>query len=170
MKKLTKTLALSISIATSVFMFSGCAKNGTNGTSGTNGTNGKNGSSNISNSLNTIFSSDWKSLSTNYWYFVINNSKIINADSDAVIVYVQIPTSTVKAYIALPTTNLLANGDAIEYIFSVGKLTMYYNFATVPTSSLNIKTVVIPPGIKVANPNTNWKNYNEVKQVLNLQD
>jgi hypothetical protein len=146
--------------------FNGCKK----GDTGPAGTAGTNGVANISNSVVTVYPADWQNIGTGYWGVGINNSNIVSATNDAVFGYMQLPTSSVTAFIALPTSNMLAGGDQVLYSYSAGKFQLYYQYATAPTTSIQIKMVVIPPAGRLANPNVNYKNYEEVKKVFNLKD
>ncbi|KAA9345836.1 hypothetical protein [Adhaeribacter soli] len=92
-------------------------------------------------------------------------------DAGLVMVYQQINGGQHPVWIPLPDTygNVTTN-----YEFYDGGITIYtFNVDnTIPLAPGEkvIRIVVIPPGLKKANPNTNWHNFQEAKAVLKLAD
>jgi hypothetical protein len=46
--------------------------------------------------------------------------------------------------------------------------TNYITKTSSPSEEVEFSLVIIPPAVIIAHPNVNWKNYNEVKSVFNL--
>ena len=92
-------------------------------------------------------------------------------DFGVVMVYQRISGATNPVWIPLPDTygNVTTNFD-----FYDGGVTIYsFNVdGTTPIAptGMVVRIVVIPDSYRQANPNANWKNYEETKAILDLKD
>lgn len=90
-------------------------------------------------------------------------------NSGLVMVYQQLTSGSNQSWIPLPDTygNLTTNYD-----FSRGRLTIYRfnvdNTTPIAPTGMVVRVVVIPDSYRKANPEANWKNYQETKDILNL--
>lgn len=139
------------------------------GANGINGTNGTNGNANVNGTTDfTILPTDWLS-SGNLKYVTITNNGVTQniVNTGMVMVYQKVNNS----YIALPFSN-----SGIDRGFSFGlnyiqiSLSAYNNTAFTISTNFTIRAVIVSSTNKMANPNINWKNYEEVKRALNLAD
>ena len=146
---------------------------GPTGPAGTNGTNGTNGNANVigTNSVSVPPSNWFNSGDNTSWSTFLNVPAITQeiVDRGAVSVFFQLNTS----WIALPYSNP-QNHYFTNYGFSLGavEINISTEFGYILTSpGTNIyRVVVISPSNKIANPNTDWNDYNQVKEALHLQD
>ncbi len=150
--------------------------NGINGTNGTNGTNGIDGNANVFGSNTFLFAtSNWTSQAggTSWTSSIINVSSITQTIVDRGIVLVfrkyNEPGQTVWA--PLPDTNTNIN---LSYEFGVGTIYLLVQSTNAVAISnpgaITLRYVVISPSNKLANPNTDWNDYNQVKEALHLKD
>jgi hypothetical protein len=156
--------------------------NGTNGTNGINGTNGSNGNANVSQSNFTVNGSDWTYNNLPVWdqslTVILNDNDITQniIDSGIVMVYLSL-NSPATEWFALPFTQKL-NGNYLSqtwaFAYSLNNVTIKFYFSdgsSPSTPSTNyFKVVVISGTQRIANPNVNWNNYQEVKAFLNLSE
>jgi hypothetical protein len=177
MKNLFKK-AILLSIAMFVF---GCSKDGetgpagpagANGINGTNGTNGTNGNANVSGSpIFTFTSQSWTTPNGGIsWYARLTGATVITQNIvDRGIVSVFLLQGS--QWVPLPFTFFNQN---FFYGFEVGTIefVVYGTDASVipNPSNVTIRYVVISPSNRLSHPNTDWNNYEEVKQVLKLKD
>lgn len=181
-------LKVTVSIITSLFFLS-CSSdgaqgpagpagpagtNGINGTNGTNGTNGINGNANVLGSEPfTTASNNWtSSVGGRAWTATLTGATSITqniVDKGMVIVFRRYITNGVTQWAPLPDTNININ---ISYSYSLGAiqfLAQSTNDTSIPNpGAVTFRYVVISPTNLSANPNVNWKNFSEVKKVLNL--
>lgn len=107
-------------------------------------------------------------LSGSYWYYDYFFPSVTNMNG-GVFVYWQSGTT----YIGLPITII---DQEFYYKYDTGgwvevDVRSASGNTSIPSPSLyNFKIVVIPPAARVANPNVNYKNYEEVKNAFNLKD
>ena len=151
-------------------LFTGCKK-GDTGPAGPAGTNGTNGNANVVSS--SITSSNWvyssPSWGISFTYPAITQDII---DKGAVLVYLKVGS----AYNQLPLTIYQSATYSSTYEVStiVGGLTIFATDSdlTQPNNpgSKTFKIVVIAASQRMANPNVNYGNYNEVKKAFNLKD
>ena len=156
-----------LSIAMLVF---GCSKDGADGTdgiNGSNGTNGTNGNANVVGTTDfTILPTDWQT-SGNLKYVSIGNNGITQniVNSGIVMVY----QKSGDAYVALPFSY-----QGIDRGFSFGlnylQITLSASSPFTVTGNTVIRAVIITASNKMANPNINWNNYDEVKDKFKLID
>jgi len=146
-------------------------KKGDTGPAGTAGTNGTNGNANVvSSSLTT---SAWTYVSPS-WEMTFTYPAITQSilDKGAVLVYVKSGNN----YYQLPFTFYPAAtySQSYEVETYLGGLKVYVTDSdlTQPTNpgSLTFKVVVIAASQRLANPNVNYDNYDDVKKAFNLQD
>ena len=144
--------------------------NGATGATGANGTNGANGNANVIGT-NTITVTSWTSaVGGSLWSTSLSATGITQSIVDKGIVCVFIG-DTSGAWTAMPYT--FGNASWC-YSFGVGFINIYKtntNLAAIPNpGSQTFRVVIISASNRMANPNTNWKDYNQVKAVLHLQD
>lgn len=129
---------------------------------------------------NTVTLNNWTSAFDNgteyVYYSLINWPALTQAikDNGAVMTYVQSGTQ----WYALPYSD---HGTGWSYTYDFGfdvgtveiDLTGVDNTGSPGTASQNgtvVRLVAISPAAKIANPDLNWSNYNEVKARFNLED
>jgi len=148
-------------------LFTGCKK-GDTGPAGANGTNGNANvvSSSLTTSAWTYVSPSWEMTFT---YPAITQNIL---DNGAVLVYVQQGSN----YYQLPYTFYPASTYSRTYTFVhyLGGMKVFVTDSdlTMPSNpgSLTFKVVVIAASQRMANPNVNYDNYNEVKKAFDLKD
>lgn len=184
MKKLVLKMAVVICM---VIASSSCSKDGAmgatgamgaagaNGANGTNGANGINGNANVygTNSI-PVTSGNWTANTTNtVWTTVLDVPQITQSiiDRGTVSVFWYGSSTSASAWIALPVT---LSGVSIFYAISLGSVVIAYGapmgFTISNPGGQTYRVVVITPSNKMAHPNTNWNNYEEVKDALHLVD
>jgi hypothetical protein len=177
MKNLFKKAVL-LSIAMFVF---GCSKDGetgpagpagANGINGTNGTNGTNGNANVFGSTTfTTSAANWTSNGGGvYWTAVFTGANEITQDIvDRGIVSVFLLSGS--AWTPLPLTVFNQNTTYGVGVGTIEFVVSGTDFNPIPNpSNVTIRYVVISPSNRLSHPNTDWNNYEEVKQVLKLKD
>ncbi len=175
MKNLFKKIAI-LSVAMLVF---GCSEdgaagaNGINGTNGTNGTNGQDGNANVTGIADVTTTSDsWTQEAANgtFWKTTILMPEITQAVVDRGIV------SVFKKYQggvwnAIPYAYY---GESWNFGFFNGGVNIFcvsLNGNSIPNPAVQtFRVVIITASNRMANPDTNWNNYDEVKTALKLQD
>jgi len=139
---------------------------GTNGTNGANGTNGTNGVANISSNIYSVTPGDWSSVGTDAYGVNITDASIANANTDGIEVFV---STNGTLWFGLPLNNFLVNGDEMVYEYQNGEIALGYFYSSAPTSTIDLKVVVIPPSIYVQYPNTNWNDYSQVSAIVQTE-
>ncbi len=164
-----KTLLKKSIVLLLIFTIFSCSKDGATGATGQAGANGN--ANVIGTNTVTTTSSNWTSYSSGaLWVTNINVSGITQSIVDKGIVCV-FKSDTNGTWIALPFT---IGNQSWFYTFGVG-------FVSINTTNTNItsfanpasqtfRVVIVSASNKIANPNVNWNNYEEVKDVLNLKD
>lgn len=147
-----------------------CSSDGAAGPAGANGTNGTNGNANVIGT-NTLTISSWTSYSSgSLWGTSLTAAGITQTIVDKGIVSVFIGDSS-GSWTAMPYT--LGNASWF-YSFGVGFVNIYKsntNLAVIPNpGSQTFRVVIISASNKAANPNTNWNDYEEVKEALHLKE
>jgi hypothetical protein len=145
---------------------------GPQGPAGTNGTNGTNGNANVHS---TTFTASFTWDGANYWRIAtISNISILTSsivNSGAVMIYL----NENGTYAALPMT-VSMGGNIVEDVwfeYSTGQISIVTEDSDLSdpgTSTLNFKLVCIDASARMANPNVDLKNYNEVKKAFKLKD
>ena len=151
-------------------LFTNSAKDGARGPAGpvgTNGTNGIDGNANVIGT-NAVTISSWTA-NGNSWIGSISAPGITQSIVDKGIVSVFIKYGA--EWWGLPDINGI---NSTQYGFSVGLVSLFNSnsdgSAAPNPGAQTFRVVIISASNRLANPNVNWKNYDEVKKVLNLQD
>jgi hypothetical protein len=168
LKKIAKNAVTAVIVVVSVVTLNSCSKP-EKGETGPQGSQGAPGNANVINHDITVHPSDWTYSNTyHHWYYKYytneNNQSavlgyVMSGNGKQAIPYYE--TTSGQQYDL--ANNLYASVPYIEF--------QYTNFnanTTAPTSDKYFYLVTMPPAMMVAHPNTNWKNYNEVKATLNL--
>lgn len=180
-----KTIFKTAVVLLTAIMTISCSKDGANGANGAtgpagpagaNGTNGTNGNANVIGSNTFTFStSNWTSQSGGvYWTSGITGATIITqniVDKGIVSVFRMYTSGGQTAWAPLPDTNINQN---LSFVYSVGKIDLIMQntngVAISNPGAMTLRYVVISPSNKAANPNTNWNDYEQVKEALHLID
>lgn len=165
----TKKVIATLFVACTLIITS--CKKGDTGPAGDKGATGSTGNANVVSS--SLTASAWSYVSPS-WEMTFTYPAITQniLDRGAVLVYVQQGLN----YYQLPYTTYLSSTYSRTYNFVhyIGgmKVSLTDSDLTQPNNpgSLTFKVVVIAASQRMAHPNVNWKNYNEVKQVLDLKD
>jgi hypothetical protein len=169
--KTLKRISILVMIASVLTTFS-CTKEGKEGPpgpAGTNGTNGTNGNANvIGTNTVTLNSGDWSATGAG-WYVTLTASGITQDVVDKGIVQVFIQYGT--EWWSLPD---LSGINSTQFGFGLGYVQLLnynsdYSQATNPGTK-TFRIVIIPSSARLANPNIDYTNYNEVKRAFNLKD
>ena len=171
-----KTIFKTAVLVLTAIMTISCSKDGTTGATGPagangiNGTNGTNGNANVFGTTDyTIVPGQWLSSGNSKYVNLGNNAitqNIIN--NGLVMVYQKVNSS---AYIALPYTNSGFNTGFGIWLNNLQiAISASDNSSFSVTGDITIRAVIISASNKMANPNTDWKDYEQVKEALNLQD
>lgn len=170
MKKLFLKVVLILTIG--IFSLS-CSEDGTDGKDGINGINGN---ANVNGSPEfTTSTSNWSSsFGGAIWTANLTGATTITQDvvnRGIVTVFRKYTNNGVVQWAPLPDTNTNIN---ISYQYGVGTITFLAQSTNAVAFSnpgiITFRYVVVTPSNRMANPNTNWKDYNQVRQVLKLQD
>ena len=143
--------------------FTNCKK----GDTGPAGKDGVNGNANVVGT-NIVTVNSWTA-SSNSWSASMTASGITQniVDKGVVSVFVQYGNE----WWSLPDLN---GKNSTQYGYGVGTVSLLNansDGSTAPNpGATTFRIVIISPSNRLAHPNTNWKNYNEVKAVLNLED
>jgi hypothetical protein len=153
-----------------------CSKDGETGPAGPAGANGIDGNANVFGSTAfTTASTNWASQSSGtFWTANLTGVTSITqnvVDRGIVSVFRKYTANGATEWSPLPDTNGNVN---ISFNYGLGYITLFTqstNFAVVPNPGvITFRYVVITPSNKLANPNTDWNDYNQVKEALNLKD
>lgn len=153
-----------------------CSKDGATGPAGEQGAPGINGNANVVGySPFSTISSNWTSVNSGtVWIANLTGASSITqnvVDYGIVSVFRKYTSNGVTEWSPLPDTNGNIN---ISFNYGVGYITFYTqstNFAAISNpGAITFRYVVITPSNKMANPHTNWKDYNQVKEALHLKD
>ena len=156
-----------------------CSKDGATGPAGANGVagiNGANGNANVVGSNTFTFStSNWTSQAGGvYWTSGITGATPITqniVDKGIVSVFRMYTESGQTVWSPLPDTNTNKN---LSFEYGVGAIYLIMQSTNGVVISnpgaMTLRYVVITPSNKMANPNTDWNDYDQVKEVLHLQN
>ncbi len=149
---------------------------GLDGINGTNGMNGINGNANVlgSNSFSTI-TTNWASSGGGViWTANLTGASSITqniVDKGIVSVFRMYTVNGATQWAPLPDTNINQN---LSFSYGVGTISFLMQstngVAIANPGAITLRYVVISPSNRMANPNTDWNDYNQVKAVLHLQD
>ncbi|WP_297509146.1 hypothetical protein [Flavobacterium sp.] len=149
-----------------VFTFFSCSEDGKDGKDGVDGNANVIGTNTV-----TTSSSNWSSnTSGSFWYTTLSLPAITQSIIDKGVVSL-FKSDSNGAWIAMPYT---IGNQSWYYEFGVGFINIYTtntNLSSMPNpATQKFRVVVISASNRIANPNVNWKNYDEVKYALNLED
>jgi len=169
MKNLLKVAALIVVIG-AVTITTSCSKEAEKGETGAAGTNGN---ANVKSALFTVFPSEWQTSGNTI--YISKTSSLITADianTGGVMLYIQSTNST--------------SWQALPYTFPNGSSSLMYRFwhsenyleidiygessAPTVTSNREFKMVVFSSTARLANPNIDYTDYEQVKATFNLED
>lgn len=141
------------------------------GATGATGPAGADGNANVIGTTDfTILPTDWQTLG-NLKYINLQNNGITQSIVNSGIVMVYQKSNTGNSYTALPFSY-----QGIDRGFTFGlnylqiTLSPYNNSSISITANTTIRAVIISASNRMANPNVNWNNYQEVKNALKLKD
>lgn len=177
-------------LKTGLFLFfallaTSCSKDGEAGpagAAGANGINGTNGTNGINGNANVVGSAPFSTAATNWgsaaggaqWTATLSGQTSITqsvVDRGIVSVFRRYTSNGNTEWSPLPDTNTNIN---ISFNYGLGYITFFAqstNGVAIPNPGIiTFRYVVITPTNRMANPNTDWKNYKEVKRALNLAD
>ncbi|MFI5218370.1 MAG: collagen-like protein [Bacteroidia bacterium] len=174
MKKLLKIFMMLASIS----LLISCAKDGETGpqgpagVNGTNGTNGQDGNANVHTQTFTV--SNWYYIAPSYGVDIADfdiTQDIV--DNGLVMVYT---SNGSGGWQALPYTAYPSSSYSSTYVF-----VHYLNGVTIWKTDSDLtqpvnpgtrtyKVIAVAEAPRIANPNVNWNNYEEVKETFNLKD
>ena len=151
-----------------IFMTFSCSEDGATGATGQAGAEGN---ANVIGTTDfTILPTDWQTLG-NLKYINIQNNGITQSIVNSGIVMVYQKSNSSNSYTALPFSY-----QGIDRGFTFGlnylqiTLSPYNNSSISITANTIIRAVIISASNRMANPNVNWNNYQEVKNALKLKD
>lgn len=163
------------------FYIIGCK--GDAGPTGPQGIQGNQGNANVHSKIFSITSWTWQTIPvfTPSWQGGVTDNDITQSiiDSGAVMVYCDFGSSSSGAatWNAFPLSEYGGSGVIYSwnYSCSVNQIGVIYSRnnttqPTVPASNYKYKVVAISASVLSSNPNLNWKDYEEVKAKLNLQE
>jgi len=163
-----------IALFAAALTITGCVKGdkGDTGPSGTNGTNGTNGNANVKAGFVTVNPGDWNvGTPAGFYYVDVTNSLITQdiIDNGTVSMFFEGNTGV---WVAMPYTYYNTPTVSLSYGFnySVGSTRIsVQNLAggAITFGTSIFKTVVISAQQKQSHPNTNWKDYDQVMDVVN---
>ena len=168
-----KTIFKTAVLLLTAIMTISCSKDGATGATGATGPAGANGTNGNANVIgtNTLTVTNWTSnTSGSFWATGLSAPGITQAIVDKGIVSVFI-SDTSGGWMAMPYTY---GNVSWYYGFGVGFVNIYKtntNFISMANpGSQTFRVVIISASNRMANPNTDWKDYEQVKEALNLQD
>jgi hypothetical protein len=159
-----------------------CSKDGSDGATGATGATGANGTNGINGNANVLGSTPFSTASTNWtsqnsgtlWTANLTGATSITqsvVDRGIVSVFRKYTTNGITEWSPLPDTNTNIN---ISFNYGLGYITFYTQstnaVAIANPGAITFRYVVITPSNKMANPNTNWNDYQQVKKALHLAD
>ena len=155
-----------------------CSKDGETGPAGPAGANGINGTNGINGNANVLSSTVFTTTASNWttdtggivWTATLTGATEITQNIvDRGIVSVFILTGS--QWSPLPFTFFNQN---MSYSFGVGTIEFVAygtDYAVIPNpSNVTMRFVVISPSNRLSHPNTDWNDYNQVKEALHLKD
>lgn len=153
-----------------------CSKDGADGATGATGANGINGNANVLASTPfTTASTNWTSAGSGvYWTANLTGATAITqniVDKGIVLVFRMYTENGLTQWSPLPDTNANQN---LSFIYGVGTISFFMqstNTIAIPNpGAITLRYVVVSSSNRLANRNTNWNDYQQVKKALNLVD
>ena len=157
-------------------LFTNCAKKGDTGPAGPAGTNGTNGNANVKSKTIFVAGSEWiNSAGASTVTKLVSEITTDIINNGAVLVYVDNGSNN---WSALPVTTTDPSGVVLAFGYDIepGKLILNAEVnqnVTLTASTFgntNFRIVTIAGSGRMANPNLNYNDYNEVKKAFNLKD
>ena len=142
---------------------------------GETGAPGKDGNTNVTSHTYTITSWDSNSVK---WYTDLGVSELTSSNINSASVQVYFGTVS-NNWVALPYTQVSSTNYFMGYITAINtvEITWVYNGGGIGSSpnsfygtNTQFKVVIIPPAMIKANPDLDFKNYNEVKTRFSIKD
>ena len=150
---------------------------GRDGDPGAQGPAGPKGNANVKNWFLSTISTDWQTFGTpgntnhsKYVTFSIPELTSTYVDNGMVLVYL----NQNGFYTPLPITAPTGTNNVLFFNYvSIGNVEIDIQLSDLSTpntanANYDFKVVAVAGSVKLANPNLNWKDYNEVKKRLNL--
>lgn len=160
-----------IIVALTTFMGS-CTKEGAKGETGASGVNGN---ANVKSTTFTVFASDWQTATGSFPPLFVNRTEpLITADianSGAVMLYMQSTSST--QWQALPYTFPTSSSSTMYRFWhseNTLQINIYEESGTPTAATRTFKMVVMSSSARLANPNIDYTDYEQVKATFNLED
>ena len=165
-----KTIFKTVVILLTTIMTISCSKDGATGPAGANGNANVLGSNSF-----TTTSTNWTSSGGGvFWTANLTGATSISqsvVDRGIVSVFRMYTINGVTQWSPLPDTNINQN---LSFSYGVGTISFLMQstnaVAIANPGAITLRYVVISPSNKIANPNTDWNDYNQVKAVLHLHD
>lgn len=145
---------------------------GAQGPAGTNGTNGVDGNANVH--TQTFIVSNWY-YNAPSWGVDITDLDITQdiVDNGLVMVYISNGSGGWQAlpYTVYPTSGYSSTYVFVHYLYGV-TIWKTDSDLTLPSNpgTKTYKVIAVAEAPRIANPNVNWMNYEEVKETFNLRD
>jgi hypothetical protein len=181
--KTIKSLVLVFGMA---FLYSSCAKDGATGPAGPTGPTGGGGATgaagatgpmgnaNVKDTVITLTAASWTA-SANYDFDVVSVPQITAPFLATGEIFVFFSSNSGVQWDPLIYTTLNPGGYTLDYYVNPGNLGLYFGPAANPNTFFSAATLqfrlvfVTNQGIK-QHPNTNWRNYSEVKAIIDQQN
>lgn len=172
MKKIKLKMALALIL---ISVFSSCTKEGKQGEPGTNG---QNGNSNVHSEILTAGSWVWDSGSGTRYSTWTGISSLTYDIASYGGVYLYQANSSNNGYFQLPITAPVSAGvvESDYYEYGQGTIVVYIQNSNLTDPIAQIqnpakyKLVTISASARLANPNVDYSNYEEVKERFDLKD
>jgi len=179
-KSILSTITVIAVMLTSIFVFDGCKKP-KDGINGKDGATGATGNANVTSS-NTVTLNNWTedfNDGVNYsFHSTVSWASITQAIKDKGVVMAYADDGA-GGWIALPYTD--AGDDyysmTVNFSFKVGSVDIIINgfdditpYVASDWNGTVVRIVAIASSSRMAHPDVDLKNYNEVKKVFNLKD
>lgn len=163
--KTTKRILMLLIIA-SMTTILGCAKDGKDGKDGLPGPAGQDGNANVESSTfynrSWVYSSSENAYIVSLWTSNITQDVVLNGSVHCYISY-----DSGSSYLTLP---LSLQSVSMLYGYELNSLDIIaYGYSSTP-NPITVKIVTIPSSAKLANPNVDYSNYEEVKRVFKLEE
>ena len=155
---------IGIALVCGFFALTSCTKEGPQGPQGPQGPPGV---VNVEDISFTVNPRDWQTASSTDLFVQVSVPDITQdiVDNGMVVVYLE----NNGFEVALPSTSYSGNFSyTFQPSYIAGELDIdlvaNQNIAT-PTTSYDFKIVIVSAQVRLANPNINWRDYNEVKAI-----
>lgn len=169
MKKMLRINSV-ILFTASILLITGCKK-------GKDGEPGKDGSTNVISKLFSATSASWSN-NGSYWYAFLTVPDLTTDNINSAAIQVFFSTSN-NSWTAVPYTEVASSNYFMGFITKPNNIEVTWENNTSLGSNPNsfytattvqFKVVIIPAAARLANPNVDLNNYNEIKKTFNLKD